>query len=83
MGRALVPVSVGLLADLLCGRWPVGGCEWTDAPIDLTVVGVEHPPAGFGHIWFYAVVESASFPEVQPGRPLPELPTFKYRGKAS
>jgi hypothetical protein len=81
MGRALVPVSVVALADLLRGRWPMGWCEWTDAPNDLTVVGVEHPPAGYGHIWFYAVVESDSFPEVKPGQPLTELPPFKYRRK--
>lgn len=83
MRRAMVRVSTHLLADLLRGRWPVGGCAWTDAPNDLSVVGIEHPPAGNGHLWFYAIVESASFPPVEPGRALPDLAPYTYIGGKS
>jgi hypothetical protein len=82
MGRAIVGVSNSLLTMLLRGQWPVEGCAWTDAPVDLTVVGVEHPPAGLGPVWFYAIVESDTFPPNEPGQPLPEIPPFRYRSMA-
>lgn len=79
MRRAMVRVGLAFLEDLLRGRWPVGGCTWTDAPSDLRVISVAHPPAGFDHLWFYAIVESAAFEPVKPGACLPEIATFTYR----
>lgn len=78
MKRALLKISNDFLGEFLKGNLPEERQYRTDAPKDLRVVGVEHPPAGFGHIWFYAVLESESFMEVKPGEPLPELNCFTY-----
>jgi hypothetical protein len=79
MRRAMMRVSLELLSGLLRGRWPVGGCVWTDAPSDLSVVSVEHPPAGYGHLWFYVILESAAFDPVEDGASYPEIEPFKYK----
>jgi hypothetical protein len=79
MRRAMVRISNEILAEILRGQWRVRPCVWTDAPADLTVVGVGYAPAGQAHIWFYAIVESETFDEVEQGQQLPELPPFTYR----
>lgn len=77
MRRALMRVSFAALQDLLRGRWSAD-CVGTTAPSDLRVVGVEHGPAFYSHGWFYAVLESDDFEDIEPGDLLPELEPFKY-----
>jgi hypothetical protein len=76
--RGKLRVPFGVLEDLIKGAGDKWAAIETDAPIDLSIVGVEQPMHAVG-AWCYLVVESDSLRPVPEGGQVPEVGPYRYR----
>ena len=76
--RGRLRLSLGVLEDLVKGAGDRWAAVETDAPADLTVLGVIQPPEGVG-AWCYLVIESQTLRPVPEGAEFPEVGPYRYR----
>jgi hypothetical protein len=78
--RAKLRLSLAVLEDLIKGAGDRWAAVETDAPGDLSVLGVIQPPEGVGS-WCYLIIESKSLRPVPEMAEPPEVGPFHYRTK--
>jgi hypothetical protein len=67
-----------VLEDLIKGAGDRWAAVETDAPDDLTILGVIQPPEGIG-AWCYLIVESKTLRPVPECAEPPEVGPYRYR----
>lgn len=76
--RGRLRVSFGVLEDLIKGAGDRWAAVETDAPEDLSILGVIQPPEGIGS-WCYLIVESKALRPVPEMAEPPEVGPYHYR----
>lgn len=75
--RGKLRISLAVLEDLIKGAADRWAAVETDAPEDLSILGVVQPPEGVAS-WCYLIIESKTLRPVPEAAEPPEVPAYHY-----